>query len=147
MAGEITIPLVGNLVADPIIRETQTGVKVANFRIAVTPRRYDATEKKWVDGEATFLSCTAWRNLAEHIGASLTKGAQVVAIGRLSQREYEKDDGTKVTTYEVEVEQLGASLMFATAVLTRTSAATSGADAAFIPEDWTEVPAASGSAA
>lgn len=140
MAGEITIPLVGNLTADPVVRHTQTGTPVANFSIAVTPRRYDSASGKWVDGETTFMRCTAWRSLAEHIGASLKKGAQVIALGRLSQREYEKDDGTKVVTYEVEVDHLGASLMFATAVINRSTAATSGPDASFIPDEWSELP-------
>lgn len=141
MAGEITIPIVGNLTADPIIRSTSTGVPVANFSLASTPRRYDSAEGKWVDGDTTFLRCTAWRQLAEHIGASLKKGNQVVAIGRLSQRSYTKDDGVEVTTYEVEVDQLGASLMFATATVQRASGASGSPDASFIPQDWAELPA------
>lgn len=127
MAGEIVMPVVGNLTADPVLRQTADGTKVANFSIAVTPRRYDRDAGQWVDGDTTFLRCTAWRNLAEG-AACLTKGARVMAIGRFSEGSYEKD-GEKVRTYTLEVDELGASVMFADVTIARRGTPTPATEA------------------
>lgn len=119
MAGETTLTLVGNLVDDPDLRYTQGGHAVANFRIASTPRVFDKQSGGWVDGESLFLSCSVWRQYAENVAESLTKGMRVIVQGRLKQRSYEKD-GQKRTVYEIEVDEIGPALRNATAQVTRT---------------------------
>ncbi|MGQ0467071.1 MAG: single-stranded DNA-binding protein [Sporichthyaceae bacterium] len=121
MAGDTTITLIGNLVDDPELRFTPSGAAVANFRIASTPRAFDRASNEWKDGESLFLSCNVWRQLAEHVAESLTKGTRVIVSGRLKQRSYETKEGEKRTVYEVEVEEIGPSLRYATAKLTRNS--------------------------
>lgn len=123
MAGETVITVVGNLTADPELRYTQNGLAVANFTIASTPRTFDRASNDWKDGEALFLRASVWREFAEHVAGSLTKGMRVVATGRLRQRSYETKEGEKRTAIELEVDEIGPSLRYATAQVTR---ATSG---------------------
>ena len=121
MAGETIITVVGNLTADPELRYTQTGLAVANFTIASTPRTFDRAANDWKDGEALFLRASCWREFAEHVAGSLTKGSRVVATGRLKQRSYETKEGEKRTSIELEVDEIGPSLRYATAQVTRAS--------------------------
>lgn len=119
MAGETVITVVGNLTSDPELRYTQAGLAVANFTIASTPRTFDRDANDWKDGEALFLRASAWREFAEHIAGSLTKGSRVVATGRLRQRSYETKEGEKRTSIELEIDEIGPSLRYATASVTR----------------------------
>ena len=112
MAGDTTITVVGNLVADPELKFTPSGAAVANFRIASTPRVFDKDTNDWKDGEALFLSCAAWRQMAENVAESLVKGDRVIVQGRLKQRSYETNDGEKRTVFEVDVDEVGPSLKF-----------------------------------
>lgn len=115
MAGETVITIVGNLTADPELRTTRNGGTVANFSIAATPRVYDRQSNQWVDGDALFLRCTAWRDMAEHCANSLAKGMRVIAQGRLQQRSYQTQDGSNRTVIELQVDEIGPSLKYATA--------------------------------
>jgi single-strand DNA-binding protein len=119
MAGETIITVVGNLTADPELRYTQSGLPVANFTIASTPRNFDRASNEWKDGEALFLRASVWREFAEHVAGSLTKGMRVMATGRLKQRSYETREGEKRTSIELEVDEIGPSLRYATAQVTR----------------------------
>ncbi|OYX56101.1 MAG: single-stranded DNA-binding protein [Micrococcales bacterium 32-70-13] len=121
MAGETIITVVGNLTADPELRYTQSGLAVANFTIASTPRSFDRASNEWKDGEALFLRASVWREFAEHVASSLTKGSRVIAQGRLKQRSYETKEGEKRTTIELEVDEIGPSLRYATAAVTRSA--------------------------
>ena len=124
MAGETIITVVGNLTADPELRYTQNGLPVANFTIASTPRSFDRQANEWKDGEALFMRASVWRESAEHVAGSLTKGMRVVATGRLKQRSYQDREGNNRTAIELEVDEIGPSLRYATAQVTR--AASSG---------------------
>lgn len=126
MAGETQVTVVGNLTGEVELRRTGTGVAVANFTIASTPRVYDKNAGQWVDGETLFLRCTVWRDYAEHVAASLQKGTRVVAQGRLVQRSYETQQGEKRTTFELGVEEIGPSLRYATAQVTKTGSNSAG---------------------
>ena len=119
MAGETIITVVGNLTSDPELRYTQNGLAVANFTIASTPRSFDRASNDWKDGEALFLRASVWREFAEHVAGSLSKGSRVVATGRLRQRSYETKEGEKRTAIELEVDEIGPSLRYATAQVTR----------------------------
>jgi single-strand DNA-binding protein len=119
MAGETVITVVGNLVADPELRFTPSGAAVANFRIASTPRTFDRQANEWKDGESLFLSCSVWREAAENVAESLTKGMRVIVQGRLTQRSYETREGEKRTVVELQVDEVGPSLRNATAKVTR----------------------------
>ncbi|GAA5145431.1 single-stranded DNA-binding protein [Microbacterium pseudoresistens] len=119
MAGETVITVVGNLTADPELRYTQNGLPVANFTIASTPRTFDRQANEWKDGEALFLRASVWREFAEHVAGSLTKGMRVVAQGRLRQRSYQDREGNNRTAIELEVDEIGPSLRYATAQVTR----------------------------
>jgi single-strand DNA-binding protein len=119
MAGETTITVIGNLTDDPELRFTPSGAAVANFRVASTPRTLDRQSGEWKDGEPMFLACSIWRDAAEHVAESLTRGARVMVVGRLKQRSYEKD-GQKRTVYELDVDEVGPSLRYATAKVERT---------------------------
>ncbi len=121
MAGETVITVVGNLVDDPELRFTPSGAAVANFRIASTPRTFDRQTNEWKDGEALFLSCSVWRQAAENVAESLQRGMRVVVQGRLKSRTYETREGEKRTVFEIEVEEVGPSLKYATAKVTKTS--------------------------
>ncbi|PKV81070.1 single-stranded DNA-binding protein [Nocardia fluminea] len=124
MPGEPTLPLVGNLSSDIELTFTPAGVAVAHFTVASTPRYFDRNTNQWRDGEALFLRCNLWRDAAENAAESLVKGARVLVMGRLKQRSYETRDGDKRTVYELEVDELGPSLRFARAQVTRTAGQT-----------------------
>lgn len=126
MVGETVITVVGNLTADPELRYTQNGLPVCNFTIASTPRSFDRQSNEWKDGDALFLRASAWREFAEHIAGSLTKGMRVVAQGRLRQRSYQDREGNNRTSIELEVDEIGPSLRYATAQVTRAASGGGG---------------------
>jgi single-strand DNA-binding protein len=115
MAGDTSITIIGNLTADPEMRYTPNGMAVANFTVASTPRTFDKQANEWKDGDSLFLTCNAWRQLAENCAESLRKGMRVVVTGRLKQRSYETREGQKRTVYEIEADDVGPSLRNATA--------------------------------
>lgn len=119
MAGDTVITVVGNLTADPELRFTPSGAAVANFTVASTPRTFDKNSNEWKDGEALFLRCSVWRQAAENVAESLHKGAAVIVQGRLKQRSYETKEGEKRTVYEIDVDEVGPSLRWATAKVTK----------------------------
>jgi single-strand DNA-binding protein len=119
MAGETVITVVGNLTADPELRYTQSGLAVANFTIASTPRTFDRQANEWKDGDALFLRASVWREFAEQLAASLTKGTRVIARGTLRQRSYQDREGQQRTSIELEVDEIGPSLRYATAQVAR----------------------------
>jgi single-strand DNA-binding protein len=121
MAGETIITVVGNLTDDPELRFTPSGAAVANFTVASTPRNFDKQSNEWVDGEAMFLRCSIWRQAAENVAESLQRGMRVVVQGRLKARSYETREGEKRTVFEIEVDEIGPSLKFATAKVNRVS--------------------------
>jgi single-strand DNA-binding protein len=121
MAGETTITVVGNLTDDPELRFTPSGAAVAKFRIASTPRTMDRQSNEWKDGEPLFLACNVWRDAAEHVAESLQRGSRVIVQGRLRQRSYETREGEKRTVYELEVDEIGPSLRYATAKVQKMS--------------------------
>ncbi|HPX37066.1 MAG TPA: single-stranded DNA-binding protein [Mycobacterium sp.] len=126
MAGETTITVVGNLTADPELRFTPAGAAVANFTVASTPRTFDRQSGEWKDGEALFLRCSIWREAAENVAESLTRGSRVIVTGRLKQRSFETKEGEKRTVMEVEVDEIGPSLRYATAKVNKASRGGSG---------------------
>ena len=131
MANETITTIVGNLTADPELRFTPNGVAVANFTVASTPRTFDRQSGEWKDGDALFMRCTIWRDAAEHVAESLTRGDRVVVQGRLRQRSFETRDGDKRTVVELDVDDIGPSLRYATAKVTKASrsgAESSGAE-------------------
>ncbi len=121
MAGETPITLIGNLTADPELRFTPNGAAVANFTVASTPRTFDRQTNEWKDGDAMFLNCSVWRQYAENVAESLTKGMRVIDSGRLKSRSYETREGEKRTVFEVDVDEVGPALRYATAKVTRTT--------------------------
>jgi single-strand DNA-binding protein len=121
VAGDTTITVVGNLTADPELRFTPSGAAVANFTVASTPRIYDRQSGEWKDGEALFLRCNIWREAAENVAESLTRGSRVIVQGRLKQRSFETREGEKRTVVEVEVDEIGPSLRYATAKVNKAS--------------------------
>jgi single-strand DNA-binding protein len=121
MTGETVITVIGNLTADPELRFTSSGVAVANFTVASTPRTFDKNANEWKDGEALFLRCSIWRQAAENVAESLTRGARVIVSGRLKQRSFETREGEKRTVVELEVDEIGPSLKYATAKVNRVS--------------------------
>ncbi len=120
MAGETVITVIGNLTGDPELRFTPSGAAVANFTIASTPRTFDRQSNEWKDGETLFMRCSIWREAAEQVAESLTKGTRVIATGRLVQRSYDTREGEKRTVVELQVDEVGPSLRYATAKVTRT---------------------------
>ena len=120
MAGETVITVVGNLTADPELRFTPSGAAVANFTVASTPRNFDRQSGEWKDGEALFMRCNVWRQAAENVAETLTRGMRVMVSGRLKQRSYETREGEKRTVFEIQVDEVGPSLKYATAKVTRT---------------------------
>jgi single-strand DNA-binding protein len=119
MSGETVITVVGNLTADPELRYTQNGLAVANFTIASTPRTFDRQANEWKDGDALFLRASVWREFAEHLAGSLTKGARVIAQGRLRQTSWTDREGQQRTGFVLDVDEIGPSLRYATAQVTR----------------------------
>ncbi|MDQ3476884.1 MAG: single-stranded DNA-binding protein [Actinomycetota bacterium] len=126
MAGDTIITVVGNLTADPELRFTPSGAAVANFTVASTPRTFDRQTQEWKDGDALFLRCNVWRQAAENVAESLTRGARVVVSGRLKQRSFETKEGEKRTVVELEVDEVGPSLRYATAKVTKASRGSGG---------------------
>jgi single-strand DNA-binding protein len=121
MAGDTTLTVIGNLTDDPELRFTPSGAAVAKFRVASTPRFLDKTSGEWKDGEPLFLSCTVWRQVAENVAESLQRGARVIVSGRLRQRTYETKEGEKRTVIDLEVDEIGPSLRYATAKVQKMS--------------------------
>jgi len=115
MAGDTILTVVGNLTADPELRFTPAGHGVANFTVASTPRQFDRQSNEWKDGDPLFMRCSIWRDPAEHVAESLTRGTRVIVTGRLKQRSYETREGEKRTVVELEVDEIGPSLKYATA--------------------------------
>jgi single-strand DNA-binding protein len=155
MAGDTNITIIGNLTDDPELRFTASGAAVAKFRVASTPRVLDKSSGEWKDGEALFLACTVWRQVAENVAESLQRGARVIVSGRLRQRSYETKEGEKRTVYEVEVDEIGPSLRYATAKVQKMSrsgggggfgGSSGGSGGGFAADDpWaTAAPASSG---
>lgn len=156
MAGETVITVVGNLTADPELRFTPSGTAVANFIVASTPRTFDRQSGEWKDGEALFLRCNIWRQAAENAAESLARGMRVVVQGRLRQRSFETKEGEKRTVVELEVDEVGPSLRYATAKVNKVSrgsgggfgaqpAAAGAADGAPADDPWGSAPAAGNS--
>jgi single-strand DNA-binding protein len=155
MAGETIITVIGNLTADPELRFTPSGAAVASFTIASTPRTFDRNTNEWKDGEAMFLRCSIWRQAAENVAESLQRGMRVVAQGRLKQRSYETREGEKRTVIELDVDEIGPSLRYATAKVNRTqrgsggggfgaSGSDSGGGSAPADDPWGSAPPSSG---
>ncbi|HEV7647175.1 MAG TPA: single-stranded DNA-binding protein [Actinophytocola sp.] len=126
MAGDTVITVIGNLTADPELRFTQSGAAVANFTVASTPRTFDRQSGEWKDGEALFMRCNIWRQSAENVAESLTRGARVIVSGRLKQRSFETREGEKRTVVELEVDEIGPSLRYATAKVNKVSRGSGG---------------------
>ena len=126
MAGETVITVVGNLTANPELRFTPSGAAVASFTVASTPRTFDRQTNEWKDGEALFLRCSIWRQAAENVAESLQRGMRVIVQGRLQQRSYETREGEKRTVIEMQVDEVGPSLRYATAKVNRTQRGSSG---------------------
>jgi single-strand DNA-binding protein len=121
MAGDTTLTIIGNLTNDPELRFTPSGAAVANFTVASTPRAFDRQSNEWKDGETLFMRCSVWRDAAENVAESLQRGARVIVTGRLKSRSYETKEGEKRTVVELEVDELGPSLRYATAKVNKTS--------------------------
>lgn len=115
MAGEPVLTIIGNLTADPDLRYTNSGIAFANFTVASTPRNKNPQSGEWEEGEALFMRCTVWRDMAEHVSESVSKGARVVVYGRMRQRSYTANDGSNRTSIEMDVDEIGVSLRYATA--------------------------------
>jgi single-strand DNA-binding protein len=138
-AGDVTITVVGNLTDDPELRFTQSGAAVARFRVASTPRYFDRQTNEWKDGEPLFLQCQVWRQAAENVAESLQRGTRVIVTGRLRQRTYQTREGENRTVYELEVDEVGPSLRYATAKvqkMTRSSAGGFGAGGGAYDDPW-----------
>jgi single-strand DNA-binding protein len=129
MSGETVTTVVGNLTADPELRFTQSGLAVANFTVASTTRTFDKTTDEWKDGDALFLRCNLWRQPAENTAESLVKGSRVIVTGRLRQRSFETKDGDRRTVIELEVDEIGPSLRYATAKVTKVTRTGSATEA------------------
>lgn len=149
MAGDTLITIIGNLTADPELRFTPSGAAVANFTVASTPRSFDKATSEWKDGEALFMRCAVWRDAAENVAESLTRGARVIVTGRLKQRSYETKEGEKRTVIELDVDEVGPSLRYASAKVTKTQRRSDGAggfggqqtgDAPSGPDPWATAP-------
>ena len=117
--GDTNITVVGNIVADPELRFTPAGAAVANFRVASTPRRYNSQTNQWEDGEAMFLTCNVWRQAAENVAETMSKGMRVIVTGRLKQRSFQTREGENRTVFEIDVDEVGPSLKYATAQVNR----------------------------
>ena len=134
MANDTIITIIGNLTSDPELRFQPSGAAVASFTVASTPRSFDKTANEWRDGETLFMRCSIWRDAAENVAESLTKGMRVIVQGRLTQRSYETRDGDKRTVIEMQVDEIGPSLAYATAKVTRASRGGGGGYAAPRPK-------------
>lgn len=146
MANEPTLTITGNLTDNPELRFTPSGAAMCRFTVASTPRLMDRQSNQWRDGEPLFMTCTAWRDLAEHIAESLTKGARVVVVGRLRQNRWETPEGEKRSAYGLEVDEIGPSLRFATAQVKKLTRTTGGGNGTAPPmEDPFSIPPAADS--
>lgn len=134
--GDTPITIVGNLVADPELRWTPNQVAVCNFRIATTPRVYNRDTNQWEDGEALFLTCNVWRQAAENAAETLTKGMRVIVQGNLKQRSYQTKEGEQRTVYEIEVDEVGPSLRYATATVNRADRNNNNTQGQSKPSGW-----------
>ena len=151
-AGDTNLTMIGNLVSDPELRFTPSGAAVAKFTVASTPRYLDKTTNEWKDGDSLFLQCQIWRQAAENVAESLTKGMRVIVSGRLKQRSYETKEGEKRTVFEVEVDEVGPSLRNATAKVTKVARQTGGgyttpaaaAPTASTDDPWSAAPVGGG---
>jgi single-strand DNA-binding protein len=135
MANETTLTLIGNLTGDPEVRFLPSGAAMAKFTVASTPRTFDKTSNEWRDGEAMFLNCTAWRQLAENVAESLIKGARVMVTGRLRQHHWDTPEGEKRSMFQLDVEEIGPSLKFATAKVTKAARSNGGGSNGAVPTD------------
>jgi single-strand DNA-binding protein len=126
MAGDTTITIIGNLTADPELRFTPSGAAVANFTVASTPRMFDRQSNEWKDGETLFMRCSIWRDAAENVAESLHRGTRVIVSGRLKSRSYETKEGEKRTVIELEVDEVGPSLRYASAKVTKAERGSGG---------------------
>lgn len=126
MAGDTVITVIGNITGDPELRFTPSGAAVANFTVASTPRQFDRQSNEWKDGETLFMRCSVWRDAAENVAESLQRGTRVIVSGRLKSRSYETKEGEKRTVVEMEVDEVGPSLRYATAKVNRTQRGTGG---------------------
>src|ERR1044072_7440943 len=126
MAGDTVITVIGNLTADPELRFTPSGAAGANFTAASTPRQFDRQSNEWKDGETLFMRCSVWRDAADNVAESLQRGMRVIVSGRLKSRSYETKEGEKRTVVEMEVDEVGPSLRYATAKVNRTQRGTGG---------------------
>ena len=154
MAGETTITVIGNLTADPELRFTPSGAAVASFTVASTPRTFDRNSGEWKDGDALFLRCNIWRQAAENVAESLTRGSRVLVSGRLRQRSFETREGEKRTVVELEVDEVGPSLKYATAKVNKVNRGSGGgggggygSSAPPADDPWGSAPPASAAAA
>lgn len=151
MAGDTIITVIGNLTGDPELRFTPSGAGVANFTIASTPRTFDRHSNEWKDGDTLFMRCSIWKEAAENVAESLTKGTRVIASGRLVQRSYETREGEKRTVVELQVEEIGPSLKYASAKVTRAQRSGDGgsfqqsAPVTSEPDPWATAAPAQGS--
>lgn len=127
MSNDTTLTVVGNLTGDPELRYTASGVPVASFTVASTPRSFDKNAQEWRDGDTLFMRCSVWRDAAENVAESLRKGTAVIAVGRLKARSYETTEGEKRTVIELDVDEVGPSLRRATARVTKTTREHAGA--------------------
>jgi single-strand DNA-binding protein len=141
MSGETIVTVIGNLTADPELRFTPSGAAVANFTVASTPRTFDRQANEWKDGEALFLRCNIWRQAAENVAESLTRGARVIVSGKLQQRSFETREGEKRTVFEMLVDEVGPSLRYATATVNKAKRSNGGSGQ---PSDdpWSSAPPA-----
>ncbi len=149
MAGETTLTVIGNITADPELRFTPSGAAVTSFTVASTPRTFDKQANEWKDGEALFLRCSIWRQAAENVAESLTRGTRVIVSGRLKQRSFETREGEKRTVIELDVDEVGPSLKYATAKVNRVARDGAGApthEKASAPADdpWGQAPSSGG---
>lgn len=141
MAGETPVTVIGNLTADPELRFTPSGAAVTNFTVASTPRTWDKQSGEWRDGDPLFLRCSLWRQFAENVAESLKRGSRVIVQGRLRQRSFETKEGDKRTIMELDVDEIGPSLRFVTAALTRANAPAANGESS---SAWTPEPVAAG---
>ncbi|MFG7941204.1 single-stranded DNA-binding protein [Streptomyces cacaoi] len=140
MSGETTITMTGNVVNEPELRFTPGGAAVTNFRIASTPRKFNKAANAWEDGEPLFLGVAVWRQQAEHVAESITKGMRVIVTGRLTQRQYDDKDGNRRSSYDIQADEVAPSLLRATAVVTKATGNAQGAPQQ--SSGWGQQPAA-----
>lgn len=136
MAGETLVTVIGNLTADPELRFTPGGVAMAKFCVASTPRSFDRASGEWKDGDPLFLNCTAWREIAENVAESLKRGARVIVSGRLTQRAWTTDAGEKRSAFELQVDEAGPSLRYATATVQRMARGGTGSGGVPADDPW-----------